>query len=295
MCSSVLSLARVYQYFRSFIFALVIAATCTSCRTFDKGMSRIINEPAPLPETTRANFGVVAMLPTGSAPEFGFKHPATPTEAMLPIAAATFNVLASGEDGDHNLREVAGRIAIGLLVSGTVGVIGGIITGVPDEKLKECEATMRQALQEQPLEPAIQSRVQQMAGKARFSGLIPVPASAAAKLNWQSATNRDFRALTNAGCDSLLTVRVLGQWFEDAHGLNPALTYSARVDVDVIRVSDGTVLHSGHLDYRGHQMRFTEWAANDAKAFRAETERARRAFAWAIMEQLFAIDVRRWK
>jgi hypothetical protein len=82
----------------------------------------------------------------------------------------------------------------------------------------------------------------------------------------------------------------LGQWFEDAYGLNPALTYSAKVEVDVTRVSDGALLHSGHLDYRGHQMRFTEWAANDAQAFRAETERARRAFAWAIMEQLFAID-----
>lgn len=277
------------------VWLLIIALTGSSCRTFDKGMSRIINEPAPLPETTRASFGMVAMLPTGSTPEFGFTHPATPTEAMLPIAASTFSVLSSSADGDRNLREAAGKIALAVLLSGTVGVIGGVITGVPEEKLKECEATMRQALQEQPLEPAIQSRLQHVAAKVRFSNLISVPASAAAKLNLQSATNRDYRALASVGFDSLLSVRVSGQWFEDANGLNPALTYSARVDVDVIRVSDGAVLHSGHLDYRGHQMRFTEWAANDAKAFRAETERARRAFAWAIMEQLFAIDTRKWR
>jgi len=272
---------------------LSIAFTCTGCRTFDKGMARIINEPAPLPEATRAHFGMVAMLPPGSAQEFGFRHPATPTEAMLPIAATTFNVLKEDAEGDRNLREAAGKIALALLISGTVGVIGGIIVGVPEEELKKCEATMRQAVEEQPLEPAIQSRVQQVAAKARFSGLVSVPASAAAKLDLQSVTNRDFRALANLGFDSLLSVRVSGQWFEEADGFNPALTYGARVEVDVIRVSDGALLHSGHLDYRGHQMRFTEWAANDAKAFRAETERARRAFAWAIMEQLFAIDTRR--
>ena len=272
---------------------LSAALACTSCRTLDEGMSRIINEPAPLPEKTRASFGVVALLPSGSAPEFQFTHPATPTEAMLPIAATTFNVLKEDAEGDRNLREAAGKIALAVLISGTVGVIGGLMVGVPEEVLKECEASMREAVQEQPLEPAIRSRVQQVAAKARCSGLVSVPASAAAKLDLQSVTNRDFRALGNLGFDSLLSVRVSGQWFEQADGFNPPLTYAASVHLDVMRVSDGAVLHSGHLDYRGHQMRFTEWAANDAKAFRAETERARRAFAWAVMEQLFAIDTRK--
>ncbi len=290
---SLLPPKKVYLNIQSCLLALIIAATCTSCRTFDKGNSRIINEPAPLPETTRANFGVVAMLPTVSAPEFRFKHPATPTEAMVPIAVTTFNVLRSGADGDRNLGEAAATIALAVLISGTVGVIGGIMVGVPEEELKKCEASMRQAVREQPLELAIQSRVQQVAAKARYSGLVSVPASAAAKLDLQSVTNRDFRAVANLGFDSLLSARVAGQWFERAHGFNPALTYSASVNIDVIRVSDGAVLHAGHLDYRGHQMRFTEWAANDAKAFRAETERARRAFAWAIMEQIFAIDTRK--
>jgi hypothetical protein len=57
--------------------------------------------------------------------------------------------------------------------------------------------------------------------------------------------------------------------------------------------SDGALLHAGDLDYRGHRLKFTEWAARDAKAFRSETERAHRTFAWAIMEQLFALDTRK--
>ena len=109
----------------------------------------------------------------------------------------------------------------------------------------------------------------------------------------EALVERDQQPALRGGRRGDISVRVSGQWFEPADGFNPPLIYSASVHLDVMRVSDGAVLHSGHLDYRGHQMRFTEWAANDAKAFRAETERARRAFAWAVMEQLFALDTRK--
>jgi hypothetical protein len=102
-----------------------------------------------------------------------------------------------------------------------------------------------------------------------------------------SATNRNFGVLTNAGIDSVLVLRPWSQSFGAVQSLNPPIVFDAQVDVYVIRVSDGKVLHFDTLNYRSRERKFTEWGADGAKSFRVELKLAQRRFAECIAQEIF--------
>lgn len=250
---------------------------CSGCRTHEGNFSRIINEPAPVPESVRARFGHVGILVTGDNPDFGFKRPATPTEAVLPIMDKTFAPIDRTTDD-------ASMLAFGLIASGVVGVVGSYVVGVPEAEIKEAESAVRKALVDAPLETQIQKRVAQIAGRRN----IPQPLSVTVKDISRRPTAEDMRGLSVLGLDSLLVIQVFQQRFEELHGLNPPMTFAVTVDVEVLRVSDGVRLHRGELEYRGRKLKFTEWAEHRAKPFRAEMERVTRTTAAVIVDQLLA-------
>jgi hypothetical protein len=75
-------------------FVLVLSlAFVAGCRSSGTNFSRIVNEPAPLPESVRANLGVVGLLPAGVSSEFTFEYPPTQGEVMMTQSAQTFTTL----------------------------------------------------------------------------------------------------------------------------------------------------------------------------------------------------------
>lgn len=259
------------------LLLIIFAVASSGCRTHEGNFSRIINEPAPVPENVRASFGRVGVLLTSDNPKFGFQRPATPSESILPVMDKTFAPFDRASND-------ASVLAFGLIVSGFVGVVGSYVVGVPEAEIKEAEAALRKALLDAPLEPQIQNRVVQIAARRK----IPQPSSVMVKNISRRPTGEDLRALSALGLDSLLVIRIFEQRFEEVRGLNPPMTFAVTADVEVWRVSDGARLHRGELEYRGRKLKFTEWAEHRAKPFREEMERVTRTSAAVIVDQLLA-------
>jgi hypothetical protein len=76
------------------------------CRSSDTNFSRIVNEPAPLPESVRSSLGVVGLLPPSVSSEFAFQYPMTPGQVMVTRSTQTFAsltgaALAANEAKEH--------------------------------------------------------------------------------------------------------------------------------------------------------------------------------------------------
>ena len=275
------------RHARNLSVALLVAFA-GGCQIDDSNFSRIINEPAPLAGSLRETFGITALMPAELTPQFGFQYPQGRAEAGGTAALGTFNAMERAtrpEDFDPG-TEVA-RILFSAIISGAAGIFSSLFVGVPESEMRQAEAALKKALQDDPLEPGIIARLQEVALQRNCRRLVPLPEGFETELKAQGATRINYRTLKAAGIDSVLLIRVLSQHFGVAEGINPPMGYAAIADVVVIRTSDGTVLHSGYLDYRSRKHTFTEWAAKDARRFRGESRRAQKIVANAILDQLF--------
>jgi hypothetical protein len=84
-------------------------------------------------------------------------------------------------------------------------------------------------------------------------------------------------------------MRVERQHFRaDQHSINPPMAFDATIIVYITRISDGSLLFAGSLEYRSRKRLFSEWGANDATHFRKELFAAQKMFAEMLHEQLFS-------
>jgi hypothetical protein len=281
------------------LLCIALATLSTGCRTNYYNISRIINEPAPVPESVRKSFGVVGALPANVSPDFYFTAPLNKSAGAEKATVQTFDSMEkatrfkwdhhgpSGIAGDLTI-EVA-RILFSAIISGTVGTLTGIIAGVPDEKLKQAEQVLRQALNDDPLDRGIIAKIYQTAEGRRCDKLLPVPEAMLGNFTIGSFNRSNFTALASTGIDSVLLIRIYRQHFSVAEGINPPMSYYAAADVKVVSTRDVVLLHSGYLEYHSRRHTFMDWAANDASRFRGETRRAQRIFASVILDQLFTV------
>ena len=257
---------------------LILTVTlCSSCSS--PGISRVLNEPMPLPQSVRTTFGRVGLLPPESDPRTSFHYPDNTSTAMVRAAEKTWKHI--------DLDDGAGEIVAGLFVSSVAGVVGGYLTGLPQREIDAGEMELRRALREVPLLPGIHDQVMMLLQKQGNPSLIAVPEQMFATLRARGETNRDYRSLSRLGIDSVMEIAVYRQAFRANDRINPPMSFDASIHVYVTRVSDGTTLFVSPLDYRSHSYRFKEWAAQNAKKFRAELKRIQRVIAEAIIEQSF--------
>jgi hypothetical protein len=292
-----------------FLVAMLFAFVSAGCRTSEPNFSRIINEPAPLPSAVRDKFGVLGLLPLDTLSAAELSRPANRLEAIVPVGGKAFGRVrdstrweeSDGERFNHRTgeyethprviekefnQEVA-SLAFSSLAAGLVGVVGGLFAGVPEAEIQRSEASLRLALAERPLEAGVHEQMVKLVRRHATNHVV-LSSADAALLNLASATNRNLAALAGRGLDSVLWVRVDYQRFDHAKGVNPPMTFASGVSLQVLRVSDGALLHTSFLDYRGRRKKFTEWAAQDAKSFRAELSRASQFLGAAAVEKLFA-------
>jgi hypothetical protein len=186
-----------------------------------------------------------------------------------------------------DLDDGAGEIVAGVLISGVVGILSGLFTGVPDHEIDAAGIELRRALRESPLLPGTADRVQALLQAQGGPPLVAIPEQMAAELKAHSLTDRDYRPLSGLEIDTVMEIAVYRQCFRASDGINPPMTFDASVHVYLTRVSDGALLFAGPLDYRSRKYRFGKWADHNAKRFRAELERARQTIAESIVEQMF--------
>ena len=284
--------------FWGWTLALAVLALASGCESNRYNVSRIVNEPAPVPDAVRNEFGVVGALPSNYEPRFYFRSPLNKAEAAEKLSVDSFGAMekATRFHWSSDARAVPAELAMEVtrifysaILSGTVGTLGGIISGVSETKLKEAEAAIRQALRDDPLEKGVISNIYHFAGNKQCETLAAIPQDLSAKLSRERDRKPDFSSLTNAGIDSVLLIRFYNQHFGVPEGINPPVTYVASADVKIVRARDGELLHAGYLEYHSRHHTFTAWGANGAKFFRGETRRAQRIFADVIFDQLLAI------
>ena len=289
--------------------AMLLSFVSAGCRTSEPNFSRIINEPAPLPSGVREKFGVIGLLPLETRSVAELSRPANRLEAIMPVGGRTFDTVrgstrweeSDGERFNHRTAEYethprviekefnqeVASLAFSSLAAGLVGVVGGLFAGVPEAEIQRSEESLRRALAERPLEAGVHEQVLKLT-RRHATNYIALSAADAATLNLGNATNRNLAALGERGLDSVLWVRVDYQRFDHAKGVNPPMTFASGVSLQVLRVSDGALLHTSFLDYRGRRKKFTAWAERDAKSFRAELSRASQFLGAAVVEKIFA-------
>jgi len=264
------------------------AVAFSGCRTGEGDFPRIVNEPMPVSPALRSSFGVIGFLPADLATNFEFGQSARPGEAMGVIGTKGFLALAEAStesDEGHPSRQLE-DIAFSAALAGVIGVFGGVMTGVPEGDLKRAQAAMSLALHDNPLEPGIETQLQQLTVKKRSRNFVPVPETVSTRMNGNTITKENLQALAGSGIDGVLCLQVDGERFVPGAGLNPPMAVDINLRVLILRVSDGQTLFDKTLEYQGEKLQFTRWGANHAKLFRAELEVAQRTFAAAIFVEL---------
>jgi hypothetical protein len=265
------------------LFSLLLLAM--GCQTPNCNFSRIINEPAPLPEAMRASFGKVGVLPESVVPEPDLPKPMGTAETMGLVAVGTLVGFHKTVNPKDDPRGIPFELIYGPPLAITAGILGGLFVGVPEHQQRAAENAIRSAIREEPLERGLQARIHGLAGEQRRKNLLPLDESATAELKDHSPTN--FQALASSGLDSVLLVRMVHHRFEAPEGINPEMAFAVEANIKLIRVTDGQVLTKSQLAYRSQRRSFVDWGLHDAKRLRSELETARNLFAEIILEQYF--------
>ena len=271
------SLNKLWKQLLVFVALMLVAVGCHS-----PGRGRIVSQAAPLDESARSSFGRTGLLLSRHDAGFGFAYPMNKAHAVGNAAAKTWDTLY--DDTDPGLD----GFLFGLVVSGVSGVIGGMATGVPQSEIDAAEKQLASVLKENPLLPGISNRLQFVLQKRGLGPLVEVPPLLADELNSVFPDDRNYLPLSAIGIDTLIEVRVDQHSFAAKEHANPRMTAEAKARVEIRSVPDGTLLFSGPIHYRGHQYRFREWAADDAKKFRSELKCTERVIGRTIADQVSA-------
>ena len=131
-------LLRLFRRRPIILQILLFALFGVTAGCYSPGRSYVTSDVAPADESARSSFGKIGLLLVDRGPAFVFQYPRGPGDATADIAESTWK---SG-DYDDGVEDFVG----GLIFSGTVGLIGGAIVGVPQTEVIAAEEEMRQAL-----------------------------------------------------------------------------------------------------------------------------------------------------
>jgi hypothetical protein len=238
----------------------------------------VVHEPGLVVDSSPTQFGQMGLLLADSPTSFIFRHPKTSEQALVDGAEKTWKFL----DMDDN----AGEVMASIVVSGIGGLLTALFTGVPEREIEAAEKRMLRELSQNTLLCSISNRLQTLLEIRGSPALVLVPSELATNLAGQ--TNRDYSVLNALGIDSVMELAIQHQGFQARHNGNPPMTLEAAIALHITRVSDGTLLFSRSLRYRGHQHRFTGWADENGKKFRSELNRAGRIIASNILDEILS-------
>ena len=164
----------------------------------------------------------------------------------------------------------------GLLLS-PIALVVGAIRAAPASKVEEATASLNKALGDLKVQETMRDRVLQEAREQTRHNFVLIQDQA------------PYSSLADKGIDTVLEISVERLDLAGS-GLNPKLPLVINVRARLVRVQDETNLYSDKWTYSGYGQKFTEWAADNAKQFREEVDRACQSLAEQIVKQLFLED-----
>ena len=261
------------------LFVAILLAVMTGC-----AQTRYVLPPPPS-EDQRAGFGAVGLTSARFTPEISFMLPAKGSGEGAQRGAA-FGAAAPIAVGAGMYHPYA--IAAGLVLS-PVGMVFGTVYGaaeaLPAEEVEKAEAALKDALSSQDIQTAMREAVWEFMRRETKIPVLLIKEQGPLAENDVPA----YSAGTDRRVDTVLELTVsmlglIGRWTID-----PPLSFTMRIGTRLVRVADGTELHTQELTYLGPSLVFTAWAANDAEAFRSALDPAFRALAEKAVEEVFLL------
>ena len=203
-------------------------------------------------------------------------------------------------------------LAVGLVLKGAgymiVGPFYGAATAEAPATVEEAEAQLKGALASMRIQETMRDHVVQAAHPYRPNVDLTVVDGQGPESSSDLLT---YFPLHNTNVDSVLELRVTRVWLSTNESIfqpvtrvfrkeggspidpsqelliNPSLSLGMEVRGRLIRTADKVVLYDNTWQYEGRSHVFTEWAANDAKLFAEEFERAYDGLAGQVVTTIF--------
>lgn len=245
------------------LFVAILLAVMTGCAAQTPYVL-----PPPPSEDQRAGFGAVGLSSARFTPKISF---------LLP---------AKGSLEGANRGAAAGRGGgpLGAFV-GVIGAMIGASEALPAEEVEKAEAVLKDALSPQHIQTAMADAMRDFMRREANIPVVVVKGREGLADNDVSA----FSAGTDRRVDTVLELKVSMLGLTGPWTINPPLNFTLRIATRLVRVADGTELHTQKLTYIGPAKVFTAWAANNAEAFRKALDPAVRALAEKAVEEVFLL------
>ena len=229
-----------------------------------------------LSEEVRTTLGTIGVVPADVIPETQFKGP---TRGRLHGAWKGAMEALEGAGGGMGVGGPGAIIVIPIVIGvfAVTGMTVGAIMAESGSEVKEVEATLTKAPGELKVQETFRDRVLQEAREQTRHNFVLIQDQA------------PYSSLADKGIDTVLEVGLVGLRFE-GEGVNPKLTLVMNVRARLVRVQDETNVYSDNWTYSASGRKFTKWAADNAKQFREEVDRACQSLAEQIVKQLFLED-----
>ena len=159
----------------------------------------------------------------------------------------------------------------------------GSLNDIPEATARNLKAAISKALTSSQPQRSLRRNLINFARQEGLGELTDVSSS---------ATQDDYRSLSEAGINSVVEVAVFEVWLAGKKRGDPKLVFGVRAYVRVVRTQDNSEVTSKFtLTYSGPIRKFTAWGANQAHAFRRELHRAYGELAQMIVTRVF-LEVR---
>ena len=241
--------------------------------------------PPPPTEDQRAGFGTVGLTSVRFTPEISFRLPAKGSvegaQRGAALGAAVPIVI-----GAHTYNPYGMMAGVVLAPVGAVfGTVVGATEALPAEQVEKAEAVLKGALSPRHVETAMADAMRKF---MRREAKLPVVFAKGLEGRADSG-GASLGAGTRRWVDTMVELKVTMVGLTGPWTINPPLSFTMRIATKVIRVTDGSELHTQELTYMGPAMVFTAWAANEAEAFKKALDPAVRALAEKAVEEVFLL------
>lgn len=243
--------------------------------------------PPPLSENIRAKLGTVGIVSARFLPKAEFQIPmgkgSATAHGALEGFLTPFQGGGSAGGGDYGGGAI---VILALLPIFTVGgTVIGAVKGVPEEKRKEAETALTNAIAELKIQETMRNHVLNTAKEQTRHSIFIIedqdPDAPDKEVN--------YRFLANKGIDTVLEITVPAFGLVGMKEINPPLNFFMTMHTKLVSTSNNVVLYERDFIYRSGYRKFTEWAANNAQPFVESFEHAYQSLAEKIVEEIFLV------
>jgi len=261
------------------IFILISGCATTNPHSFS----------SPVPEKIRKQIRHVLIVPAKFEPQIDY-HPFAKGRDVGAAKGAASGAAVGAVSGAgiaigsfYGVLLLPFFVAGGAIIGGTTLGIAGALDSVPEEKAKQIEETVDNALVKLDFQGTMAEKIYR-AG-AYFTDYDYTISKELGPTSLKEIPN--YRSLNIEGFDIILEVRVIHLGFKGGKGSNPYISMDMKISVKTINTISGKEIYSGIWYYVSKEHPLSEWVKNNAQRLHDEFESCYQSLSKNIIERIF--------